>query len=125
MTDGTAGMGIRRAMPNIAADDLAGSRDFYVGLFGFEVRGEFDGMVFLASPVNPTAQIRLFAADGQTPRLFVTVEVADVDAVHAAAVARGLEIVEPLHDLERHAVRRFKVLDPDGVLLNVMTHLPG
>jgi uncharacterized glyoxalase superfamily protein PhnB len=51
----------------------------------------------------------------------VTVEVADVDAVHAEAVRRGLELVHPLTE-EPWGVRRFFVKDPNGVVLNVASH---
>jgi len=117
---------IKRVVPNIGVESLAESRDFYVELFGVQVVFELEpeDMVFLASPTNPTAQIQLFGPDGPpTPPLFVTVEVTDVDAVHAVAVARGLEIVEPLHDRAEYGVRRFRVRDPNGVLVNVMMHL--
>ena len=53
----------------------------------------------------------------------VTVEVADVDAVHAEAVRRGLAIVHPLTN-EPWEVRRFFVKAPNGVVLNVASH-PG
>ena len=52
----------------------------------------------------------------------VTVEVGDVDAVHAAAVAARATIVHPLTD-EPWGVRRFLVEDPTGVVVNVMQHL--
>ena len=48
-------------------------------------------------------------------------EVDDVDAVHAKAVADGLEIVHPLTD-ETWGVRRFFVRDPDGLVVNVLSH---
>jgi uncharacterized glyoxalase superfamily protein PhnB len=51
----------------------------------------------------------------------LSVEVADVDDVHTEAVQRRLEIVYPLSD-ESWGVRRFFVLDPNGVVLNVMSH---
>jgi uncharacterized glyoxalase superfamily protein PhnB len=51
----------------------------------------------------------------------ITIEVADVDALHAEALGRGAEIVYPLTD-ERWGVRRFFLRDPNGVVLNVMAH---
>jgi uncharacterized glyoxalase superfamily protein PhnB len=52
----------------------------------------------------------------------VTIEVDDVDAVHARAVASGAEIVHPLTD-EPWDVRRFFVRDPNGAVINVMQHV--
>jgi len=52
----------------------------------------------------------------------VSIEVEDVDKLHAEAVSRGLEIVYPLTD-EPWDVRRFFVRDPDGRVINVLMHL--
>lgn len=57
-----------------------------------------------------------------SPKFSLTVEVADVDAVHAMAIERGEDIVYPLTS-ESWGVRRFGVLDPNGLMVNVMTHL--
>ena len=59
------------------------------------------------------------ASSPVTPGL--TIEVADVDVVHAEARRRGDRIVYPLTD-EPWGVRRFFVEDPDGVIVNVMGH---
>ena len=53
------------------------------------------------------------------PQLIV--EVADVEAIHAQAVRRGLELGYPLTD-EPWGVRRFFVKDPNGVVLNTASH---
>ena len=114
---------IRRVVPNIVTERVADTRDFYVEVLGFDVVYEPEDMVFLASPTNPTAQVQLHRDDVRwEQKLFVTVEVADVDAVHATALERGLDIVEPLHDIPEQGVRRFQLLDPNGVMVNVMTH---
>jgi catechol 2,3-dioxygenase-like lactoylglutathione lyase family enzyme len=116
---------IRRVVPNLASEDIAATRDFYVGLLGFDVVMDLGWIVTVASPSNATAQISL-AAEGiraQSDAPVITVEVANVDAVHAAAVERGIEIVRALRD-EEWGVRRFFVRDPDGRVINVMSH-PG
>ncbi|MGI8886333.1 MAG: VOC family protein [Gaiellaceae bacterium] len=51
----------------------------------------------------------------------ISVEVADVDAVHARAVERGLEIVCPLRD-EDWGVRRSMLREPSGTTVNVLSH---
>jgi hypothetical protein len=78
--------------------------------------------VTFASPTNPTAQITLMRSGG-SPRLVpqVTVEVADVDAVHSVAVRQRADVVYPLTD-EPWGVRRFFLRDPNGVIINVMCH---
>jgi catechol 2,3-dioxygenase-like lactoylglutathione lyase family enzyme len=115
-------MSIRRVVPNIASDELDACRDFYTGLLGFQVAMDMGWIMTFASPGNPTAQISVLREDASAPVVpQITVEVADVDAVHAEAVRRGLEIVHPLTD-EPWGVRRFFVKDPNGVVLNVAGH---
>ena len=55
------------------------------------------------------------------PHADISIEVADVDACHAAAIERGFAIVYPLVD-EPWGVRRFFVRDADGVIVNVVSH---
>ncbi len=54
----------------------------------------------------------------------ISVEVPDVDAVHAAAVEQGFEIAYPLHD-EDWGVRRFMLREPSGTIVNVLSHGSG
>jgi catechol 2,3-dioxygenase-like lactoylglutathione lyase family enzyme len=118
---------IRRAIPNMVAGDLAKSREFYAGFLGFDVAMDEPGFTMFASPSNRTAQITL--ADKHNPgqdrgisEAQVSVEVEDVDVLHAEAVRRGLDIVYPLTD-EPWGIRRFFVKDPDGTVINVAMHL--
>jgi catechol 2,3-dioxygenase-like lactoylglutathione lyase family enzyme len=115
-------MSIRRVVPNIASDKLDACRDFYAGLLGFQVAMDMGWIMTFVSPSNPTAQVSVLREDASAPVVpQITVEVADVDAVHVEAVRRGLEIVHPLTD-EPWGVRRFFVKDPNGVVLNVASH---
>jgi catechol 2,3-dioxygenase-like lactoylglutathione lyase family enzyme len=119
-------MTIRRAIPNLLVDDLGATRDFYAGFLGFDVAMDEDGFTMFASPSNRTAQVTV--ADRNHPGTDrgialarVSIEVEDVDALHAAALERGLEIVYPLTD-EPWGIRRFFVKDPDGTVINVAMH---
>ena len=119
--------GIRRAMPVVFTDDPQGSRAFYEEFLGLRVAMAQDGFLMLQSPNVPTTQVILAWADPnvmdpQVHRLDISTEVADVDAVHAEAVARGLEIVYPLTD-EPWGIRRFFVREPSGRVVNVTTHI--
>jgi catechol 2,3-dioxygenase-like lactoylglutathione lyase family enzyme len=115
-------MTIRRVVPNIASDELDACRDFYAGLLGFQVAMDLGWILTLVSPSNPTAQLSVVREDATAPVApQITVEVADVDAVHGEAVRRGLAIVHPLTD-EPWGVRRFFVKDPNGVVVNVAGH---
>ncbi|WP_349256048.1 VOC family protein [Streptomyces sp. YU58] len=53
----------------------------------------------------------------------LSVEVEDVDTVYAQVVASGAEVVRELRD-EEWGVRRFFVRDPNGRVVNVLTHRP-
>ncbi len=115
-------MNIRRVVPNLASENPAETRDFYLDLLGFQVVMDMGWIVTVASPSNPTAQIS-FAGDGIrscSDAPVITIEVSDVDTVHATARARGLDIVLSLRD-EEWGVRRFFVRDPDGRVINVMS----
>ena len=120
-------MTIRPRDPEPARRRSGESREFYAGFLGFDVAMDEDGFTMFASPSNRTAQITL--ADRNNPgqdrgvsEAHVSVEVDDVDALHAEAVRRGLEIVYPLTD-EPWGIRRFFVKDPDGTVINVAMHL--
>lgn len=115
-------MGIRRVVPDLRTEQLAESREFYTRVLGMEVTMDMGWIVFLVSPSNPTAQVQLLTHDATAPVVpNVTIEVEDVDAVHAEAKRRGATIVYPLTD-EPWGVRRFFVADPSGVVINVMMH---
>ena len=115
-------MSIRRVVPDIKSKDLVQSRAFYVDFLGFEMAMDMGFVITFVSPSNPTAQISVVRDDGG-PALLpdVSVEVADVDQVHTRALERGLQIAYPLTD-EPWGVRRFFVVDPNGTILNVMSH---
>lgn len=116
----TRSVTIDRAVPNIRSDRAAETRDFFVGLLGFEVAMDLDWVVTVASPTNPSAQVTIISNDDPAAP-GVSVEVDDVDAVHARAVERGLEIAYPLRD-EEWGVRRFMLREPSGTVVNVLSH---
>ena len=114
-------MAVRRVVPNIPSDRLPESRAFYE-LLGFEEVMNHGWIMTLASPQVPAAQASFMSADATAPVVpDMSVEVDDVDAVHAAVLASGAEIVHPLQD-EEWGVRRFFVRDPNGRVVNVLGH---
>jgi catechol 2,3-dioxygenase-like lactoylglutathione lyase family enzyme len=116
---------ISRAVPNIRSDRPAETRDFFVNLLGFEVAMDMGWIATVASPANASVQISIVGNDDPAAP-GISVEVPDVDAVHASAVERGLEIAYSLRDegvespalhasrTERHAGQRR--LSPAGRL---------
>lgn len=114
-------MGIRRAVPDITTTDPTAGSAFYQ-LLGFREEMNLGWVVDLVSPSNPTAQVILITKDAAAsvnPDL--SVEVDDVDAVYEAVRVTGAEIVHPITD-EEWGVRRFFVRDPDGKVVNVVSH---
>ena len=118
-------MSVRRIVPDIRSKQLDTSRQFYVDVLGLEVAMDMGFIVTLRSSTNPTAQVSLMR-DDESSAIFpqMSVEVADVDDVHARAVSRGFKVVYPLTD-EPWGVRRFFVTDPNGTIINVMSHIGG
>jgi catechol 2,3-dioxygenase-like lactoylglutathione lyase family enzyme len=119
-------MNIRRVVPNIASSSPDLCREFYIDFLGMKVAMDLGWLVTYASPSNPTAQINVARGDGAgaaSPSLSITIEVDDVDAMHTQAVFRGYPIAKQPTN-EPWGVRRFFVHDPNGVLINIMSHLP-
>ena len=115
-------MTIRRVVPNIEAADPTPSRTFYVDVLGLEVAMDMGWIITFASPSNATAQVSVTRTNGASgPHPDISVEVSDVDACHARAVAQGCAIVYPLTD-EPWGVRRFFVREPNGKVINVLSH---
>jgi uncharacterized glyoxalase superfamily protein PhnB len=111
---------IRRAVPNISSDRASETREFFVDILGFEVAMDLGWVMTLASPTNSTAQVTIIGSDDPAAP-GISVEVDDVDAVHARAVERGLEIAYPLRD-EAWGVRRFMLREPSGTTVNIVSH---
>jgi predicted enzyme related to lactoylglutathione lyase len=109
-----------RAVPNIRSDRPAETRDFFVRLLGFDVAMDLDWVVTVAAPANPSAQVNIIGSDDPAAP-GISVEVDDVDAVHARAVEQGAEVVYALRD-EPWGVRRFMLREPSGTVVNVLGH---
>ena len=115
-------MPVRRIVPDFPASDVAASRELYVDVLGLDVVMDLGWIVTYAAPGNGAVQLSVMAVEaGGGVQPDVSIEVDDVDAVHAAAVARGYEIVRPLRD-EEWGVRRFFLRDASGKVLNIVSH---
>jgi PAS domain S-box-containing protein len=110
---------VRRIVANLAVADPGADAPFWTGLLGLETAMDLGWVV---NHRAGSAQVQLIPRDATAPEdSRVSVEVADVDAVYARAVADGYEIVHPLTD-EAWGVRRFFVRTPQGVVVNVLAH---
>lgn len=115
-------MAVNRIVPNLEAEDPRGSDDFYAGLLGLERAMDLGWIVAFRSPDDPSVQVSLVSKDASSPEdSVISVGVTDVDEVYARARQAGYEIVHPLTD-EPWGVRRFFVRDPNGLVVNVVSH---
>jgi catechol 2,3-dioxygenase-like lactoylglutathione lyase family enzyme len=95
---------------------------FYTEVLGLRAVMDHGWIVTLADPEGSGAQLSLMTHDETAPVTpDVSIQIDDVDACHAAALRVGAEIVHPLTD-EPWGVRRFFVRDPDGHVINVLSH---
>ena len=120
-------MAIRRIVPNIVTANPDLCREFYSEFLGLRVAMDMGWIATYVSPDNPTAQISVLKGEATStdkPLVSLSVEVADVDLAHQEAVRRGYSILYPLTD-EPWGVRRFHVADPNGLVINIMCHLPA
>ena len=109
-------------MPVFGAQDPAAGGEFYAEVLGLEPVMDLGWIITYAAPDNPGAQISVMSKDARAPvNPDVSIEVDDVDGAYAAAQRLGCEIVHPLSD-EPWGVRRFFVRDPDGNVINVVSH---
>jgi catechol 2,3-dioxygenase-like lactoylglutathione lyase family enzyme len=115
-------MDVRRTVPNLASSSPEQAATFYQDVLGMQTVMDQGWIVTVADAERPGAQISLMTHDETGPVIpEVSVEVEDVGAAHAAAVAAGAQIVHPLTD-ETWGVRRFFLRDPDGHVINVLSH---
>ena len=116
-------MAIRRIVPDFEAPEPSAGTEFYSEVLGLEVDMDMGWVVIYADPENPTAQIIVLSEDATAPVApNASIEVEDVDAAYEAAQRLGSEIIHPLTD-ESWGVRRFFVRDPNGKVLNILSHI--
>lgn len=114
-------MTVRRVMPVLTVADLEATRQAYVQVLGLREVMNHGWIVTLADD-ELHHQVSLMTKDATAPvNPAVSIEVDDVDAAYRAAIDAGLRIVHPISD-EEWGVRRFFFADPDGNVVNVLSH---
>lgn len=116
-------MAVKRIVANIAAPGgLDGARAFYGDILGMGVAMDLGWIVTFAAPGNAAPQVSIATEGGSgTPVPDLSIEVDDLDEVHAKVVKAGLAI-EYGPVAETWGVRRFYVRDPFGRLVNILSH---
>jgi predicted enzyme related to lactoylglutathione lyase len=118
-------MAVLRIVANRKAEDPATLAAFYRRLFGLDPVMDMGWITTLAAEVAAPVQIS-FASEGgsgtDVPDL--SIEVDDLDAVLARAHDMGTDpVYGPV--TEPWGVRRFYLRDPQGTLLNILSHHPA
>lgn len=114
-------MTVLRIIPNLNAPDPAALAGFWQRVLGLAPVMDHGWIVTLAGGTQ-AAQLSLAAEGGAgTPVPVVSIEVDDLDACHARALAEGAAILRgPV--TEDWGVRRFFLRDPAGNLVNILSH---
>jgi predicted enzyme related to lactoylglutathione lyase len=108
---------------NLPVSDIATARAFYVDYLGLGVEEMDLGWVARYRTADGRATVQLVTHDATSAADSVlSVHVGDdVEEAYAEAQRRGYEIVHPL-TVEPWGVQRFMVRDPDGNVINVVSH---
>lgn len=115
-------MVVKRIVCDIAAKDVGEVRRFYEDLLGLTPVMDQGWIVTLSAGAAAPAQVSIMTKGGSgAPVPDMSIEVDDVDDIHARARAQGAPIVYDLTD-EPWGVRRFFLRDPAGKVLNILTH---
>lgn len=116
-------MTVKRITVDIQTQDVALLAAFYETLFELRPVMDMGWVSTLANGDAAPIQVTLAQEGGSgAPVPDLSIEVEDVDAVHAKAVALGHVIEYALTD-EPWQVRRFFLRDPAGKLINVLSHV--
>ena len=108
---------------NLPVSDIDAARHFYTDFLGLGVEEMNLGWVARYRTDDRRASVQLVTRDATSPvDSVLSVHVGDgVDDAYAEAQRLGYEIVHPL-TTEPWGVRRFFVRDPDGNVINVVSH---
>ena len=117
-------MKIRRIVPNIPSTKMEESKRFYIDYLGLKLVMDMGWVMTFASASNSENQITIVQNDQKMEirsDVTITVEVEDVDGAFEKATEPGIPVTYPIAN-EPWGVRRFFVLDPNGVTINIMSH---
>lgn len=115
-------MSIKRIVPNTESQSPEKSVGFYKEFLGLKVAMDMEWIITFISESNPTSQISVIRNEvTNVPHPDVSIEVDDVDQMFIKAKEQNIEIVYPITD-ESWGVRRFFVKDPNGKVINILSH---
>ncbi|MEM9561958.1 MAG: VOC family protein [Actinomycetota bacterium] len=116
----------------LLCEDLGPMRSFYVDVLGLAVKREVTGRYLELQVGAATLALRLRSRPydgpprtepGASVQLAFRVPPADVDAAAEQLVERGVELLEPVHDLADFGHRVLFVADPDGNVVEIYAEI--
>lgn len=115
-------MTVRRIVLNIATDDVARAASFYRDVLDLDLLMDHGWIQTFGTDAPTVPQVSIASEGGAgTPVPDVSIEVDNLEEVHARCVEKGFDVEYGPTD-EAWGVRRFYVRDPFGRLVNVLTH---
>ena len=118
----------------IITSQLQESKQFYTNVLGFGITFENDFYLLLHTPDHQAelsflvpdhpSQQPLFHAAFRGQGVYLTIEVADVEAEYARICSLGISPTFPLRD-EPWGDRHFAIIDPNGVSIDIVTYAPS
>lgn len=116
-------MKILRIVANLAVSDPQASAAFYCELLGLDVLMDSGFICTVGSDGRAPIQLSLASEGGSgTPVPALSIEVDDLNTVLARALTMKCAVTYgPV--TEPWGVRRFYLQDPDGHIINILTHL--
>jgi predicted enzyme related to lactoylglutathione lyase len=126
-------MKVIRIVPNLSSEAFVASRAFYTAMFDLVVSVELDDWYLQLMPESDTRlnigfvkpDHELFADRTPSPGTYgvvLTIHVDDVDEAYKRAKRLGAEIAAEIRN-EDYGQRHFLLVDPNGLVLNVMSIL--
>ncbi len=114
---------VKRIVADLSVDDPAKVAAFYREVFDLDLLMDFGWVLTLGSGCAASVQLSLAREGGSgAPVPDLSIEVDDLDEVHARVLRIGAEVVYPVTE-EPWGVRRFFVRDPAARVLNVLVHI--
>ncbi len=115
-------MAVTSLVPNLPARDPLALARFYEAVFGLQVEFDMGGIAFLGIPGATGTRLQLAAEGGSGTDLpAISIGVDDLDVTLERLKATGHQpVYGPV--TEPWGVRRFYLRDPEGNLVNVVTH---
>lgn len=116
-------MAVVRIVPDLTATDPAKTAAFYTALFDLKTAMDMSWIVTLTGDGSQTTQMSIASEGGSgAPVPALSIEVDDLQETYARAKTLNAEITYPLTD-EPWGVGRFFIRDPDGRLVNILSHI--